>query len=172
MEEAAVHGGAIQYSQCAAERERQDGLAAEFSGDLFEARSNLLESVVPADALPFLCGAPARGRWSLRPYSPQRIQNPVWGIYPIQILGHLRTQETTRHGMRGITNDFGRTVVLHSNQNAAGVRAIVRTGGVDDLLHKPSNYRVPLPQCAQDMALSAFSVYSAAVLRGLDVLRF
>jgi hypothetical protein len=38
----------------------------------------------------------------------------------------------------------------------------VRTGGVDNLFHKPSDYRVPLPQCAQDMALSAFSVYSAA----------
>src|SRR5580698_3285682 len=137
MEEAAVHGGAIQYSQCAAERERQDGLAAELSGDLLEARSNLLESLVPADALPFLCGArtPARGRWSLRPYAPHRIQNPVRRIHPIQILGHLRTQETTGHGMRGITNDFGRTAVLHSNQNAAGVRAIVRTGGVDDSLH-------------------------------------
>src|SRR5580692_2655582 len=164
MEEAAVHGGAIQHSQCAAKRERQDGLAAEFSGDLLEARSNLLKSLVPADALPLLGGAraPAGGRWSLRPYSPHRIQNPVWGIHPIQILGHLRTQETTGHGMRGITNDFGRTAVLHSNQNAAGVRAIVRTGGVNNLFHKPSNYRVPLPQCAQDMALSAFSVYSAA----------
>jgi hypothetical protein len=48
----------------------------------------------------------------------------------------------------------------------------VRTGGVNNLFHKPSNYRVPLPQCAQDMALSAFSVYSATVLRGLGVLRF
>src|SRR5579863_6056384 len=102
MEEAAVHRGAIQHSQCAAKRERQNGLAAEFGGDLLEARSDFPKSLVPSDALPFLCGAraPARGRWSFRPYAPYRIQNPVGGIHAIQILGHFGAQESASHRMR------------------------------------------------------------------------
>ncbi len=77
----------------------------------------------------------ARVPWPLRPHSPHGIQNPVGRIHPIQILRHLGAQETTRYRMRRITLDFGRASVLHRNQNSAGIRAIVRTGGVDNLLH-------------------------------------
>ena len=37
--------------------------------------------------------------------------------------------------MRRIALDLGRTTVLDGNQHSAGIRAIVRTGGVNDLLH-------------------------------------
>src|SRR5580704_432426 len=202
MEEAAVHGGAIQHSQCAAKRERQDGLAAEFSSDLLEARSDLLKSLVPTDALPLrlmwillvwgrVGACPERSRrtpsrsgaprpsWPFRPHPPHRIQNPVRRIHPIQILGHLGAQETTGHGMHRITLDLGRTTVLHGNQHSAGIRAIVRTGGVNDLLHDVLIIRclALLNQLARanrncSVACNGFSASSAAVLSDLCVSRF
>src|SRR5271155_4491749 len=135
MEESAVHGSAIQHSQSAAKREREDGFAAEFSADLPEARSDFVESLVPSDALPFLRKTGPRVPPTLRSHSSQRIQNPVGRIHAIQVLSHLGAQETTRGRMRRITLNFGRAAVLNGNQNSASIWAIVRTGSVNDLLH-------------------------------------
>jgi hypothetical protein len=37
--------------------------------------------------------------------------------------------------MHGIALDFGGAAIFDSDQDAAGVRAVVRAGGVDDALH-------------------------------------
>ncbi len=37
--------------------------------------------------------------------------------------------------MLGIALDFGGAAIFDSDQDAAGVRAVVRAGGVDDALH-------------------------------------
>ncbi|SPE35003.1 hypothetical protein SBA7_1230014 [Candidatus Sulfotelmatobacter sp. SbA7] len=69
--------------------------------------------------------------------------------------------------MRGIALDPGRTAVFNGDQDAAGVGAIVGTGGVDDLLHcfdytgtgalRPGarNKKLPPPQAVKVSAVSA-----------------
>src|SRR5579864_7707306 len=137
MEKPAVHRGAVQHSQCPAKGVGQDGFTAEFGNNLLEVRSDLSESLVPGNPLPFWCGAGAlaRGSRSFRPYPPYGIQNPIRRIHPIQILRDFCAKEATRHGMRRITLDLGRAAVLYGNQNSAGIRAVVRTGSVDYILH-------------------------------------
>jgi hypothetical protein len=60
--------------------------------------------------------------------------------------------------MLGITLNFGGAAIFNGDQDAAGVRAIVRAGSVDDALHlqiigaiSPASHREteenPLPSC-------------------------
>ena len=89
-----------------------------------------------------LCGAGALARVrSLRRDPPHGIQHPVRRVHAVQILGHFRAQESTRHGMRWVTLHLGRTAIFHCDQDSARVRAIVRASGVDNLLHRSSIIR-------------------------------
>ena len=62
--------------------------------------------------------------------------------------------------MRRITLDFGRASVFHSDQNSTSIRTIMRTGGMDYILHDLLIIErlALLNQCA-----STFSANSAAV---------
>jgi hypothetical protein len=65
-----------------------------------------------------------------------RMVHAIGRIHAVEILGHLRTQEPARHVMRGITLNFRRPPIFHSDQNAEGIRAIVRTSGMNNLPHR------------------------------------
>ena len=67
--------------------------------------------------------------------SPHRIEHSIGRIHALEIFGHFRAQEPASHRMRRITLDLCRPPVFDGDQNAAGIRTIVRASGVNDLLH-------------------------------------
>ena len=76
-----------------------------------------------------------QGSRSLRLYASHRIQHPIRRVNAVQILGDFGAKESAGNGMLRIALNFGSAAVFDSDQNAAGVRAIVRAGGVNDALH-------------------------------------
>src|SRR5579863_6440031 len=158
MKKSPVHRSTVQSPERASERVRQDSFASEFSGDLFEASSDFSKRLVPANALPRLCAAAALAR-GLRPFrsqSPHGIQNPVRRINAVQVLGHFGTEESTCNRMRRITLDLCRAPIFHSDQNSTSIRAIMRTGGVDYILHD-----ILIIECVALLRNSAASAASA-----------
>src|SRR6266853_3842691 len=90
---------------------------------------------------PLVCGVDTLvrvsgvGRRSLRPHPSHRIQHAIRRVHAVQILGDFGAKESASNGMLGIALDFSRAAVFDSDQDAAGVRAVVRAGGMDDVLH-------------------------------------
>ena len=64
-----------------------------------------------------------------------RIQHAVGRVNAVQILGDFAAQEPAGDRMLGIALNLGRPAVLDRDQHGAGVRTIVRAGGVNGLLH-------------------------------------
>ena len=135
MEKPPIHRSVAEFAKRSAVGIRKDRFTAKFGCDALESRSNFVESFVPGDALEGSCGAGALARDYLGPNSPQWIQHPVRRIDPVQVLGDFRTQESASDRMRGIALDFYRLAVVHRDQYPARVRAIMGTGGMNDLLH-------------------------------------
>ena|SRR5438105_12564209 len=147
MEETAVHRSAIESAERTSVRIRQDGFGAIFGSDAAQAMRNFVERLVPRDAFKSrlirwgdgMAGRPRpafpQGSRSLRLYASHRIQDPIRRVHAVQILGDFGTKESAGNGMRRITLDFGGAAVFDGDEDAAGVGAIVRAGGVDNALH-------------------------------------
>ena len=135
MKETTVHGGAVERAERASVGIGEDRLGAVVSDDFVKALRYFVQGIVPGDALENFAGGDARATWAFRNYTPHGIQNPVRRVHAIQILGDFGAKETARHRVLGIALDFGGASVLDGDQNAASIRAIMRTGGVDDALH-------------------------------------
>jgi hypothetical protein len=90
---------------------------------------------------PRLCGAGTlarvRGvsRRPFRPNPPHGIQHSIRRVHPVQILGYLGTQKSARHRMLRITLNFRGPPILDCDQNPTRIGTVVRTSGMDDLLH-------------------------------------
>jgi hypothetical protein len=111
---------------------RKNGFRSVLGRDFLQPGGDLIQSFVPGDSgkVGGVASTLAFGRDPLH-----GIENAVGRIDPIQILGHLRAQETSRYRVSGIALYACGSAVLHRDQHSAGVWTIVRTGGVDDLLH-------------------------------------
>ena len=146
VEKSAIHGSAVQCSKRSTVGVRKNGLAAEFRSDLAKSGRDFVERLIPGDALPGfrhvrLCGD-SRPRLSMRSEaSPSlrrdpshRIEHAIRRVDPIEILRHFRAQKSPRHRMRRIALNLRRPPIFDCDQHSASIRAIVRTGGVNDLL--------------------------------------
>src|SRR6202162_2423698 len=155
-EKSAVHGGAVQSTQGSAVGIRQNRFAAELGNDLAEALSDLVQSFIPRNALPGLCGDScpfdklrAGSRLSMRSEAPLRrppfcrnpahgIQHAVRRIHAVQVLRHFRTQKSACYRMPRIPLNLRGAATLYGDQHSASVGAVVRTRGMDHLLDRKS----------------------------------
>src|ERR1700687_5192379 len=150
MEETAVHGSTVECAERSTVRVGQDGFGAVFGSDPAQALRNFVESLVPGYALksrrwsdgrprkPALSaveGSFRQGSCPLRLHPSHRIQHAIRRVHAVQILGDFGAKESAGYGMLGIALNFGGAAVFDSDQDAAGVRAVVRAGGMDDALH-------------------------------------
>ncbi len=155
VEETAVHGSAVERAQRASVRVGQDRFAPVFGNDPAQAMRNFVKSLVPGDALPnsrrdsrprlsmrsaapLQCGAGALSRVCLRSlgsYPSHRIQHATRRVHAVQIFGDFRAKESAGNGVFWIALNLDGAAVFNGDQNAAGVRTIVRAGGVNDALH-------------------------------------
>src|ERR1035437_818459 len=62
--------------------------------------------------------------------------HPIRRIHAIQILRHLGTQKPARNRMLRIALNLRGPPVLDGDQHPASIRTVVRTSGMDDLLHR------------------------------------
>ena len=69
------------------------------------------------------------------PHPSHWIQHTIRRVHAVQILGDFGAKESAGNGVPGIALDFGGAAVFDGDQDAAGVRAVVRAGGMDDALH-------------------------------------
>src|ERR1700686_3970456 len=152
MEETAVHGSAVERAERSSVRVGQYGFRAVFGSDPTQALRDFAESLVPGDAfksrligwsdgcprkpaLSTVEGSFAQGSCPLRFHSSHRIQHPIRRVHAVQILGDFGAKESAGDRMLRIALNLGGAAVFDSDQDAAGVRAVVRAGGMDDALH-------------------------------------
>jgi hypothetical protein len=64
------------------------------------------------------------------------MHHAIGRVDAIKIFRHFRAQKAARYRVRGIALHSRGPAIFHGNQNSAGVRAIVRANGMDDLLHR------------------------------------
>ena len=63
----------------------------------------------------------------------QRIENALWRVNTVEILGNFAAEKSLRHRLRGIALNFHRaSFIIHRDKYSAGVRAIVRADGVNN----------------------------------------
>ena len=136
MKEPPVHGSAIERAQRAAVGVRQNGLTAKLGSNLRESAKQFRPALRPRKCarMPAWRGRLARDR-TLRPHPPHGIKHPIGRVHPVQIFGHLGAQKSAGHRMRRIALNPRGTAIFHGDQNSASVRTIMRTGGMDNLLH-------------------------------------
>lgn len=134
MKEPSIHRCPIQHPECSSIGIGQNRFAAELGDNLLIAARDCVERFVPGNPLPYL-GGPAIGRDAFRPDSPHRIQHTIGRVHAIQILRYLGAEEPLGYGMCGIALNFCRLPIFYRDEHTAGVRTIVRTGGVNDFLH-------------------------------------
>src|SRR4051795_6004607 len=121
MKETTVHGAEAQLAERSAVRIGKDRFTAELCRNPLQPRRDLVECLVPRDALESvwwqrLCGSdipvrasverqllPNRTIKSLRPPPPHRVKHSIRRIDPIQILRHFGAQKSPRNRMRRIT---------------------------------------------------------------------
>src|SRR5208337_3494453 len=148
VEEAPVHGSAVERGNRASVGIWQDGFKPVFSDDPAEAMRNFVERLIPGNAFkrsrrdgrirpsqrseaPLL----RRDRRTLRSHPSHRIQHPLRRVHAVQILGNFGAKKSPRNGVLGIALNLGGPAVFDGDQNAASVRAVMRAGSVDDALH-------------------------------------
>ena len=69
----------------------------------------------------------------LRPIPDQRVEDPVRRVHTVEVVRHLAAEEAGRDGVLGVpAHGHGPAVLIHRDGHGAGVRAVVRTGGMDD----------------------------------------
>ena len=140
MEETAIHRGIVQRSQGAAVGKRKNCLRPEFLGDLAETRHDLAERLIPGDAheriiLPIMQDSAGCLRRTLRLDPPKRVEDAAGRVNAVEVLGYLGAQKPARDRMCRIALYARCAPILDGDQNAARVRAVVRTGGVYNLFH-------------------------------------
>src|SRR6202521_3483547 len=134
MEETAVHGSTVECAERSTVRVGQDGFGAVFGSDPAQALRNFVESLVPGYALKSRRWSDGRPR-PLRLHSSHRIQHPIRRVHAVQILGDFGAKESAGDRMLTIALNLGGAAVFDSDQDAEGVTAVVRAGGMDDALH-------------------------------------
>src|SRR6266481_4350454 len=147
VEKTAIHGSTVERAERTSVRVGQDRFGAIFGNDLAQATRNFVEGLIPRDAFKSRLirwgdGMAGRGRpsfpqgsRSLRLYPSHRIQDPIRRVHAVQIFGDFGTKESAGNGMLRIALNFGGAAIFNGDEDAAGVRAVVRAGGVDDALH-------------------------------------
>src|ERR1051326_4645282 len=73
-------------------------------------------------------------------YAPHGIKHTIRRVNPVEIFCYLGAEKSARHRMGRVALDLGRAPVPYRNQHSAGVGAIVRTGSMDNLLHRLQLY--------------------------------
>jgi hypothetical protein len=73
---------------------------------------------------------------------PHRIQHPLRRIHAIQILRDFRAQKSARHRMVGVALNLRGSPIFDRDEHSASIGAIVRTRGMDNLLHDLFDYTV------------------------------
>src|SRR5262249_36260332 len=129
MKESPVHGSTAKGRQRTAIGVRQNGLRPKFASDALKTISNLRKCLVPRDALKIAGILVAR---TLRCNTTHRVENPIRRIYAVDVLRHLRAQKSARHGMSGVSLNLRGSPVFHGDKHAAGIRAVMRTSGMND----------------------------------------
>ena len=66
--------------------------------------------------------------------SPHGIQHPVGRVHPIKILGDFGAQKAASDRVSRVTLDFCRPPILDGDQYPAGIRTVMRTSGMDNVL--------------------------------------
>src|SRR5208337_742852 len=142
VEEAPVHGTAVERGNRAPVRIGQDGFKPVFSDNPTEAMCNFVKRLIPGDPLKrarWRDGRPRpslpQGSRSLRSHPSHRIQHSLRRVHAVQIFGNFGAKKSARNRVLGIALNSGSPAVFDGDQDAAGVRAIVRAGSVDDALH-------------------------------------
>src|SRR5579862_5907308 len=132
MEEPSIHRRAVQSSQGSSEGIGQNSLTSVLLGDCTKARCNLVQCLIPGNALPDLRMSMCRKRWcwvrktilffagacipadrAFVGNAPHWIQSTVRRINPIQVLCHLRAQKPTCYRMLWIALDLRSSPVLY-----------------------------------------------------------
>ena len=133
MEETAVHGAEAELTDRAGVAVGQNALGAELGGDVLEAGGDLVQRLIPGDALEEL-GLTALGEWPFRHVcaTAHGIEQALGGVDAVQVARDLAAEKSARDGMRGIAGNLDGAAgeFVHGDQNAAGVRAVVRADGV------------------------------------------
>ena len=66
-------------------------------------------------------------------FAAQGVEDAVGGVDAVEILGDFAAEKALRDGLRGIAFDFdGAALLVHRDQDCAGVGAVVGADGVDD----------------------------------------
>ena len=108
---------------------RQNRLRPKLLRHSLQPRGNRVQRLVPTHPLKRLLFFAALQRpLGHSRFAPQRIQQPIRRIHPVQILRHLAAQKPLRHRMFRVPLHLHRPALrVHSHQHAARVRAVVRT---------------------------------------------
>ena len=100
MKEAAVHGAVAELADGAGIAVRQDGLRPVTIAGFFQARCDRVERFVPAHAFKGFMFAAAHQRLpSYARLTAQRIENAVWSVDAVKILGDFAAQKPLRDGL-------------------------------------------------------------------------
>src|SRR5712664_3085339 len=129
VKKAPIHGSAVESTERASVRVREDGFRAGLGDDPAESARDFVERFVPGDALKSLRGWSSRATWTLEDafFPPHGVEDPVRGVDAIQVLRDLRAEESARHRVRGVTLNLGGAAVFDGDQDTTGVGTIVRT---------------------------------------------
>jgi predicted dithiol-disulfide oxidoreductase (DUF899 family) len=126
VEEAPVHRLGLDEPHRAAVAVRHDGLRAVVRvGERAVARRDLVERRVPTDRL--------EASFALSADSPQAGLDAVGAVRALVVVGDLRAERAAREGVCRVARDRDGAAVLDLHEHGAGVRAVVRAGGADDL---------------------------------------
>ena len=90
---------------------------------------NFVESLVPGNTFKRGFTRP------FRLYPSHGIQHAIRRVHAVQILGDFCAKESVGNGVLGIALNFGGAAIFDGDQDAAGIRAVVRAGSVDNALH-------------------------------------
>ena len=133
MKEPAIHGPISQHTHVPGIGVGQDRLRTMLLCDRPQTFRDQVECFVPADGFEDLCLA-AVGHLPFRRSgpAPHGLEQPCRRIDPVQIFGHLATQEAARNRMCRVALDpRSLTELVDGYKNGARIRAIVRTNRLD-----------------------------------------
>ena len=159
MEEAAIHGSAVQNRHSSAVGIGENCLGAEFGRNLLEAICDFGERFVPGNALPAWGGSQTHPN-AFGGYSPHGIEDAVWRVHAIQILRYFGAKKAAGDRVIGVPLNLCGSSVFDRDENPTGVGAVVGTGRMHHCLHslkiiKPISSWVPHgpPHCVTPRAV-------------------